>query len=329
MTLDLLKNHEDQQPGSNGHGGYPDFENSENVNYRPKFEFPGKGDGSSGSDKGFSEFLHDMAQEMHTTRGIIMWGHIEKPKPKLVLQGLLRFSNIYLRAEAANWDGRMAKEERMANACMPRMAREATPAVPAEDLLQHWYSGAALEQIAKVMDIRWGLAYAEQQLALYDDEGFMEKSGRQRIREARARQKRAIFNASALPPAHSEFFWHWLRHSEIVLERRTAIGLGQPIYDFTEVRELQAKGEPMYKIADGLPWVMQEVYDRVVVSQSDGDRLRNWFGAMFIRQWPWDQQAPPELRKLALEERDDVDGSSGNRKSEDRKNEKKSKKGDK
>ena len=329
MTPDLLKEHEAQQPGANGHGGYPDFRNDENVSYRPKFEFPGKGDADPGSGEGFSQFLHHMAEQMHSTRGIVMWGHIEKPKPQMVLQGFLGLANIYLHADAATWDRRMAEEDRMATACEPRMAREKPPSIPVEDLLQRWYSGAALEQIAQVMDIRWGLAYAEQQLVLYDDGGGVEKTGRQRLREARDRQKRAIFDAAALPPAHSEFFWHRLRHSEIVLERRKAIALGQPIFDFTAVRKRQDAGEPMYKFADELPWPMQAVYDRVVVSQADGDRLRDWFGAMFIRQWPWDKQAPPEIRRLALDERDDIDSSSGNRKSEDRKNDKKNRKGDK
>ena len=317
----------------NGHSpedapaGYPDFA-SARTDYGARFEMPPREGSGDDDNQGFSKFLHHMSEEMHSIRGIIMQGHITDRKEQLLLLGLLDIFRIYITAEAATRQERWDEEERLANRCKGRMAEETTPKAPdgrdlVEALLHEWYTGAALEQIARVLKHKQGYQRALEQLADYDEDGRLVAAGREQVAEARARQQRAIFNAAGLPPAHAEYFWCRLRQTSISMERQYDLARGVPTVDYTQVRKEITNGVPLHKLADKLPWPMQEIYSRVIVSQSDGDRIRDWIGAMYIRQWPWSQQAPPELRKLALDERNDMDSDTGRRKSDDRKDDRK------
>ena len=256
-----------------------------------------------------------MSQEMNSVRGIVLQGHIINKKAQLVVQGLLDINTVYITAEAANREGLWAEEERLANRCRSRMAEEPVDkTTDGEDLVEHllrqWYSGASFIQTAIVKEAKQGLAAAERDLALTADDGTV-KTTRERWREAHQLQDQAIDKAGGLPPFHAEYFWCRIRQTSVSMARRLDIALGNPVMDFTQVRKKQTEGIPLFKIAEDEPWPMQEVYNRVVVSQADGDRLREWLGAMFIRQWPWDRQAPEEMRKLALAERDDIDSDTG------------------
>ena len=294
----------------------------------PTVETKPGGLGESGDpDKGFSQFLFHMSEELHSIRGIIMQGNIENQHVQLLLLGLLDIYRTYITADAATRQGRQKQEETLAKRAQSRMGNETPPkTADGEDLVEHllheWYTGSAREQIALVLESRHGLARAEEALDSYGSESEPPVKGRRWLREARARKEKALVAASDLPPAHAEYFWARQRETAIGMDRNMDQALDRPTRDFTDVRKRAADGIPLFKLAEDMPWVHQEIYNRVTVSVASGQRIKDLM-TMYMRVWPWEQQAPPEERKLALAERNDVDSSTGARKSDEKKNEKK------
>ena len=324
------------QEQANGHNPeqeaewFTDFTDSKRINYTPNFQFPNRGDGDNNGDaQGFSKFLFHMSEEIHSIRGIIMQASITDERVKLLLLGLLDIYRTYINADAATRRGRQKDEEELAKRAQTRMSNEVSPQTgDGENLVEHllgeWYTGAAREQIALVLEANHGFVRAEQSLDAYGADHQPPMTGRQWLRDARSRMEKAIVGASNLPPAHAEYFWARQRETAIGMERNFDHALERPTRDFTEVRTKASEGTPLFKIAEDMPWVLQEIYNRVVVSVADGQRIKDLM-TMYMRVWPWEQQAPPEMRKLALEERNDIDSGTGNRKSDDRKNEKRQK----
>ena len=225
----------DEQRNGNAKG-YSDFKETGDIDWRPKFEDQGGNNSKDEKqDRGFSEYLVMQASAMHTKKGIMSQGRITEPEVKLLFQGLLHLDSIIWDAPAYNRKGRWNAEEANAKKWQVQMAAEDASDGHLDQLLDDWHAAAAFCLEVECREERYGLPAVEEY--------------RDRYREMIQQQKDVIFEASALPPAHNQFFLCRVRQRRIEMEHTKDDSLGVPIVDFTDVKERLRTGASIHDCA--------------------------------------------------------------------------------
>ena len=293
-------------PTSNGHEpqqtGYRDFGE---MNFLGNVEFPGKAQTETGGSS-YSDFPHKMAELLRTIRGVVMHAKFEDRREKLLCLRLYRIFERDWTAEVTNRQALIDEAEKRAGDWKVKMAQEAqsdvnpegTPPDTVQELLRQWNTCASFLAEAYVQKKQHGLAHVRRVLRQEReiDGRTVIRTARDRLDEAREDMEKVRFSASALPPAHAQYFWASLQSLRLSIERNVDLALGIPVVDYTDVKKDLANGANLQSVIDRMPWAFREIDDRVFMSLTDGE-IWDFLTTNQIQQWPYDRRPPRQGKR--------------------------------
>ena len=285
------------QENQNGHqeDGYPDM--APLMPNRPIIHR--EGNGGRGDNQQFSQFLFQQAAMQEDLFGFLTLGHIVNPLELELVKRLYVISMRDWNSDAHNREGRYQEEERLAADWSAKMINlsevvddQGDKVKTEEDLLHEWHINHAFLSQVKIQKKKFGLEAVQQH--------------KERVLECRQAMQETEFEASLLPPANYQYFWHRVRQYQVMTERTEDLALGVPTRDYTEVKRKLAGGVSIHKVIYEMPWACRRLYGRVMASLADGDTIRRHFAILYTREWPAEERAPDGKKgKLGFGDRND------------------------